>query len=198
MDEPGLSDAGDAEHREELARTIASRLARRRRGAACARAHGRPSARRAAAPERHRTGPGAATAVRLLRAHRSSKQAPSTFVEADLSRACSPAELRRRQQRLADRSPVQGGIDGAHDLTRADPDANIELQPLLGVELRGEGRESLSHRNRRTYAPDCVVLVRDREPEERGQAVSGDRLDDTAVLLDGDVDQREGATCDAP
>jgi hypothetical protein len=83
-----------------------------------------------------------------------------------------------------------------HHLARVEPDAHRERHPVLGAHLVGVLARRVSERQRRVAGPLGVVLVRDRRPEERHDAVAGELVDEALEALDAVGEDREEALHD--
>ncbi len=104
-------------------------------------------------------------------------------------------------RRLADRGVVHVEVaaDRAHDDVagiEADPDLHVDPVPL--ADVLGVERDRVLHPERGIAGPGRVVLVRQRGPEERHDAVPEHLVDGPLVAVDGLHHELEDRVDDLP
>ena len=116
-------------------------------------------------------------------------EAPRGEADEDLPRTRCLLQAGGGVDRIArDQRLPSGGLPGS-DLAGVDARAGGDPDAALTLELDVEGRQGVAHLGGRTDRPEGIVLVEDREPEDRHDRVADVLLDGPAVALD---DRRHG------
>ncbi len=110
------------------------------------------------------------------------------------------ARLRRLLEPRGDVDGIAGCKCAAltrHDLARADSDAYLQLRPELALQVCVQDSELFAQLVARTCSAQGIVLVHDRDPEDRHHSVADELLHGAAVPLQHSTCKREVALHDA-
>jgi len=122
-----------------------------------------------------------------LGVHRVAHKAKGVAAEHDVARTGGLLEARGDVHGVARGEGAAGRGRARDGLAGVDPDAHREVEIALPAQLTAQSRDLLAHLRGRSHRAQRVVLVRDRDAEDRHDGVADVVLDRPAVALDHDA-----------